>query len=425
MGQMRVAVCITVEDLANLNVVSAMITGIRVYSMIEIILAHMPNISMPVDISDRVDTIVKLSEGKLPYLQVTSMTDYSKILFMSPNYLVVGSIGSIFGTSAPAKDRDLLLLDTNKMLYPLLQMSNRDNIVDLLVDCGYQWNSFTCKNIQPVNDTLLRSILNSQILADELGYKEYLIEMLSRTIDPTAKDIVSNLYYIFSRTCIHRSVNKFYNYELLEAYGDRFLAGSFARELAEVPGVLTPEQVGVISSYYQDKYRLEKVCDKLGITKYITVQLSDSYTENDYVRDETKIKSDVIEALIGAIRIAWDRSKMDGDNAVRKFIVSTFLPIKNIDVNNIKYYIPPQEIVTKMVEKNLKRSLLKEEGPYKHDGKIYAAIYYNDRLMGEASIFAGKASAETENREVLDKAYQAVIDSKSLSKYIKQQYTIL
>jgi dsRNA-specific ribonuclease len=425
MGQMRVAVCITVEDLANLNVVSAMITGIRVYSMIEIILAHMPNISMPVDISDRVDTIVKLSEGKLPYLQVTSMTDYSKILFMSPNYLVVGSIGSIFGTSAPAKDRDLLLLDTNKMLYPLLQMSNRDNIVDLLVDCGYQWNSFTCKNIQPVNDTLLRSILNSQILADELGYKEYLIEMLSRTIDPTAKDIVSNLYYIFSRTCIHRSVNKFYNYELLEAYGDRFLAGSFARELAEVPGVLTPEQVGVISSYYQDKYRLEKVCDKLGITKYITVQLSDSYTENDYVRDETKIKSDVIEALIGAIRIAWDRSKMDGDNAVRKFIVSTFLPIKNIDVNNIKYYIPPQEIVTKMVEKNLKRSLLKEEGPYKHDGKIYAAIYYNDRLMGEASISAGKASAETENREVLDKAYQAVIDSKSLSKYIKQQYTIL
>lgn len=304
-------------------------------------------------------------------------------------------------------------------------MSNRDNIVDLLVDCGYQWNSFTCKNIQPVNDTLLRSILNSQILADELGYKEYLIEMLSRTIDPTAKDIVSNLYYIFSRTCIHRSVNKFYNYELLEAYGDRFLAGSFARELAEVPGVLTPEQVGVISSYYQDKYRLEKVCDKLGITKYITVQLSDSYTENDYVRDETKIKSDVIEALIGAIRIAWDRSKMDGDNAVRKFIVSTFLPIKNIDVNNIKYYIPPQEIVTKMVEKNLKRSLLKEEGPYKHDGKIYAAIYYNDRLMGEASISAGKASAETENREVLDKAYQAVIDSKSLSKYIKQQYTIL
>lgn len=425
MGQMRVAVCITVEDLANLNVVSAMITGIRVYSMIEIILAHMPNISMPVDISDRVDTIVKLSEGKLPYLQVTSMTDYSKILFMSPNYLVVGSIGSIFGTSAPAKDRDLLLLDTNKMLYPLLQMSNRDNIVDLLVDCGYQWNSFTCKNIQPVNDNLLRSILNSQILADELGYKEYLIEMLSRTIDPTAKDIVSNLYYIFSRTCIHRSVNKFYNYELLEAYGDRFLAGSFARELAEVPGVLTPEQVGVISSYYQDKYRLEKVCDKLGITKYITVQLSDSYTENDYVRDETKIKSDVIEALIGAIRIAWDRSKMDGDNAVRKFIVSTFLPIKNIDVNNIKYYIPPQEIVTKMVEKNLKRSLLKEEGPYKHDGKIYAAIYYNDRLMGEASISAGKASAETENREVLDKAYQAVIDSKSLSKYIKQQYTIL
>lgn len=425
MGQMRVAVCITVEDLANLNVVSAMITGIRVYSMIEIILAHMPNISMPVDISDRVDTIVKLSEGKLPYLQVTSMTDYSKILFMSPNYLVVGSIGSIFGTSAPAKDRDLLLLDTNKMLYPLLQMSNRDNIVDLLVDCGYQWNSFTCKNIQPVNDTLLRSILNSQILADELGYKEYLIEMLSRTIDPTAKDIVSNLYYIFSRTCIHRSVNKFYNYELLEAYGDRFLAGSFARELAEVPGVLTPEQVGVISSYYQDKYRLENVCDKLGITKYITVQLSDSYTENDYVRDETKIKSDVIEALIGAIRIAWDRSKMDGDNAVRKFIVSTFLPIKNIDVNNIKYYIPPQEIVTKMVEKNLKRSLLKEEGPYKHDGKIYAAIYYNDRLMGEASISAGKASAETENREVLDKAYQAVIDSKSLSKYIKQQYTIL
>jgi dsRNA-specific ribonuclease len=414
-----------VEDLANLNVVSAMITGIRVYSMIEIILAHMPNISMPVDISDRVDTIVKLSEGKLPYLQVTSMTDYSKILFMSPNYLVVGSIGSIFGTSAPAKDRDLLLLDTNKMLYPLLQMSNRDNIVDLLVDCGYQWNSFTCKNIQPVNDNLLRSILNSQILADELGYKEYLIEMLSRTIDPTAKDIVSNLYYIFSRTCIHRSVNKFYNYELLEAYGDRFLAGSFARELAEVPGVLTPEQVGVISSYYQDKYRLEKVCDKLGITKYITVQLSDSYTENDYVRDETKIKSDVIEALIGAIRIAWDRSKMDGDNAVRKFIVSTFLPIKNIDVNNIKYYIPPQEIVTKMVEKNLKRSLLKEEGPYKHDGKIYAAIYYNDRLMGEASISAGKASAETENREVLDKAYQAVIDSKSLSKYIKQQYTIL
>lgn len=425
MGQMRVAVCITVEDLANLNVVSAMITGIRVYSMIEIILAHMPNISMPVDISDRVDTIVKLSEGKLPYLQVTSMTDYSKILFMSPNYLVVGSIGSIFGTSAPAKDRDLLLLDTNKMLYPLLQMSNRDNIVDLLVDCGYQWNSFTCKNIQPVNDNLLRSILNSQILADELGYKEYLIEMLSRTIDPTAKDIVSNLYYIFSRTCIHRSVNKFYNYELLEAYGDRFLAGSFARELAEVPGVLTPEQVGVISSYYQDKYRLENVCDKLGITKYITVQLSDSYTENDYVRDETKIKSDVIEALIGAIRIAWDRSKMDGDNAVRKFIVSTFLPIKNIDVNNIKYYIPPQEIVTKMVEKNLKRSLLKEEGPYKHDGKIYAAIYYNDRLMGEASISAGKASAETENREVLDKAYQAVIDSKSLSKYIKQQYTIL
>lgn len=425
MVQMRVAVCITVEDLANLNVVSAMITGIRVYSMIEIILAHMPNISMPVDISDRVDTIVKLSEGKLPYLQVTSMTDYSKILFMSPNYLVVGSIGSIFGTSAPAKDRDLLLLDTNKMLYPLLQMSNRDNIVDLLVDCGYQWNSFTCKNIQPVNDNLLRSILNSQILADELGYKEYLIEMLSRTIDPTAKDIVSNLYYIFSRTCIHRSVNKFYNYELLEAYGDRFLAGSFARELAEVPGVLTPEQVGVISSYYQDKYRLEKVCDKLGITKYITVQLSDSYTENDYVRDETKIKSDVIEALIGAIRIAWDRSEMDGDNAVRKFIVSTFLPIKNIDVNNIKYYIPPQEIVTKMVEKNLKRSLLKEEGPYKHDGKIYAAIYYNDRLMGEASISAGKASAETENREVLDKAYQAVIDSKSLSKYIKQQYTII
>jgi hypothetical protein len=83
----------------------------------------------------------------------------------------------------------------------------------------------------------------------------------------------------------------------MEAYGDRFLNGAYVWVLLDTPGIIIPDQVTKISLYFQDKFRLAEICDRLFLGPYIV--LGDSATMG------VKIKSDVIEALIACIAITW------------------------------------------------------------------------------------------------------------------------
>lgn len=246
---------------------------------------------------------------------------YDKILYVITSTIIPTDIvGPMFKLDVDIVygNYDIILLTPNKLVAKMLNTSTLESIYK---------DYAVYESIPPIfkpyelyqNSNINNNILNKIILNEKLDYELY-----------------KNNRSIFERCFIHKSYNNVYNYELLEAYGDKLLAGIFADLTSNIPGIITPDQYTHIANYFQDKSYLNSIFIKLGFTdKHI-------YTD-DNIKIDVKIKSDVIEALIGAIYIVY------GYELTKNFIYNIYDKFKFLDPSNIDKYIMNKDKVDKLI----------------------------------------------------------------------------
>lgn len=184
--------------------------------------------------------------------------------------------------------------------------------------------------------------------------------------------------------------------------------------LLDTPGILTPEQVSKISFYYQDRYRLGEIADRLDVTRFIVLGPEEKMT--------IKIKSDVIEALIAAIAISWQKAKGRGDWAVHKFVVSIYRQFFTIDPENyISMYGHPSERVNGLIQQlGINRQMLRELPAEFAGGNVTVIVTLDGNVIGTGvAHITTDVKADVAEDMARRAAYQDIISSGRLQSYAR------
>lgn len=201
--------------------------------------------------------------------------------------------------------------------------------------------------------------------------------------------------HLFCKAFQHESYSKVMNYEMLEAYGDRFLASSFIDMIYNKPGLWKPSILNDLIMHWQSKYILAEISEK-----YEFVQFIRSVQEIDL-----KIESDVIESLIGATYIAYKWVTGDGANPTIQ-LINILYQSYNIDPRVT--YKNPATILNEMINsKGLDRTKVKYHTEEK-DGYYYTYITYKKHNgsietlgIGSENMFTSKGKRR--KRDLVDK----------------------
>lgn len=228
-------------------------------------------------------------------------------------------------------------------------------------------------------------------------------------------EVLDQMFPLYAKSFIHVSANPVANYDLLEAYGDRFLSGQYMWYLLSIPGVISADQVGKISLYFQDRYRLEQIADHFFLGKYIV-------TGKD-VQIDTKIKSDIIEALIAAIGISWQRVFKRGDWAMKTFIAKVFGQLFEVDPLNyrLKYENPLDRLKAMVEQAYLDRRLLIVSPPQQVGGEIVVTVSYDGYPLGTGRASMTGVYQDTAITNATRAAYLDAIENNRLQEYIRQR----
>lgn len=247
----------------------------------------------------------------------------------------------------------------------------------------------------------------------------HLITILEPILGKDIKKVLSKYFSLYQQAFTTKAANPASNYDLLEAYGDRFLAGQYAWLLIRTPGIINADQVTKVSSYFQNQYQLEKVTEHLRLTPYIVAARGESLN--------TKIRSDVIESLIGAIGISYQNMFKNGDTAMRNFIFKVWGTFFTIDPANIRLLYEESKTRFKELAEQLQidRSLIKAPimttNPQEGGGEIIITVMYGPYTMG-----IGKASLDGLYRDTAIKmaeraAYADALEKGSLQLLLNSQ----
>jgi len=215
---------------------------------------------------------------------------------------------------------------------------------------------------------------------------------------------------LFVQAFTTKEFDPVFNYELLEAYGDKFLAGQFIWLLVDTPGIISPEQVTLISSYYQDRYRLEDLCIKLQLNKYIRYGKSQKLS--------TKIYSDVIESLIAAIALAWnstykDTNKNAGNTAIYKFVSTQWKLLSPIDpINYNEKYQEPKTALKQILEQFGRASEIVSGTKSIEDyNNVFVTFEYGEKIIGQGQSPIFGMNREKARKEAEKEAYTQALKS--------------
>lgn len=239
--------------------------------------------------------------------------------------------------------------------------------------------------------------------------KDRLKDLLGNYLGDRGIEAVDRAWPVYQQAFVHKSINPVVNYELLEAYGDKFLAGQYMWILNSTPGIISPAQITLISNYFQDEDRLKMLAEKLGLDKYIQT--------NEY---SNKIISDVMESFIGAVGITWEQLYRKGNLAMQTLIKKLYQQYFEIDAENyqLAYQSPISAFNSLVQELRLQTNKIQEVHQIK-DGQILYILSYDGKIIGQ-----GKSTLDGVTEKVAIKYAQ--IDAKrdtlnrgSLQKLVK------
>lgn len=255
------------------------------------------------------------------------------------------------------------------------------------------------------------SMFRNEYIPTHDGLKSRLVDILNNYIGYKAQDVVNRNWPMFQMAFTSASVSPGTNYEFIEAIGDGFLDGYYMWYLLDTPGIITPDQVTKMRAYFQNATQLSKLVSYLDIKKYIQVGKGTRLTE--------KIESDVLEALIGAIAISYDRLYKRGSWAVRKFIVGIYSQYFNVDpINYLSLYGNSSIQVNSLVQElQLDRTKLKTNIDDSIKGKIIVTITYDGNVVGIGESSTHGKYKDTAIKEAKDRANTNVIESDQLRNF--------
>lgn len=238
------------------------------------------------------------------------------------------------------------------------------------------------------------------------SFRNHLESILRPILGSKIGPVLDKYGSLYQQAFTTSTANPASNYELLEAYGDRFLAGQYAWLLIRTPGIVSADQVTKISSHFQNRYSLEQVCDYLKLAPYIITGRGENLNIDT--------KSDVIEALIAAIAISWQNMYKKGDEAVRAFVFKVWKTIFKIDpARYLILYEDPKTRFKQLTEqlqvnRSLVRTDIRTTPPQEGGGEIIVTVLYNNYPVG-----IGRASTQGVYRDTAVKAAErlAYIDA--------------
>lgn len=258
---------------------------------------------------------------------------------------------------------------------------------------------------------------------------QHLIERLTIAIGPEALEIVPKFARMYDSCLTHESVDKVYNYEMLEAFGDSYLKGTLGWIFSSTPGILTPEHLTMVIHNLQSMYTLEYIFDRLSLEPY--------YMKGKDTIYNSKVKSDIVEALICAIGISWEKTQGNGEKAVLRFVLNTFDELRTLDPLHIEsMYKEPvsiaKELLEKYVDVNAKLTpeqakiypnKLSDSGSIIGTNRYKHVVTIGTHVLGSATIpIIGKLP---DQYQALGRnaAYQDMLDRKSIQRYLKDRFT--
>jgi len=217
---------------------------------------------------------------------------------------------------------------------------------------------------------------------------------------------------VYRQAFITKAANPSFNYDLLEAYGDRFLAGQFAWHLLEQPGIVTADQITKIGTHYQSNESIARITEALGLKDYIVLGPGENISP--------KMLADIYESLIGAIGISWywygagDESPIWAIDLFVRETMNAYLP--PINATNYKIlYEHPKTAFKQLVESlGLDRNLITETKPQIQKGRVMVQIQYDGRPIGTSTVSKGTMYMQDAIKMAIKNAYEDALKHKDL-----------
>lgn len=269
---------------------------------------------------------------------------------------------------------------------------------------------------------LWQQMYSNTYMLDKVGGRNlhrYLLSMLEPILGKNTRAVLERNRALYQQVFTTKEANKVSNYELMEAYGDKFLAGQYSWLMIRTPGIINPDQVTKISSFFQNQYQLDIVAGYLGLASYIVKGNDEEIT--------VKMRSDVVEALIGAIGISWQNMYKRGDIAMRNFIFKVWNTVFTIDPENyILLYEDPKTRFKELTERlQINRGLIKSytntSFPQEGGGEIIVTIMYGQYPVGTGRASTRDTYRPTAIKEAKKAAYLDALNRNSLQLLINSQ----
>jgi dsRNA-specific ribonuclease len=366
----------------------------------------------------------KVDVADFPLSYILGLDQYDKILLLSPNFLMVSKIDSLLlGDMGGSPKMNVAVVKPSRLIAEISNLVTVEEIRSFFLDRRYEWRS-----LSPDFDSIPSSNTRSLILRG------------SYLSHPKKKDLIARLSYLMydilgdeGREAVekeestyvlaftHKSVNPVSNYDVLEAYGDGFLKGSYMWILESTPGIISADQITKTADHYGGREILAEIAETLGLVQYINIDRSKGTDKKAKpVKLDVKVKSDIIESLIGAIAFSHERlyGKGAGDRAVNTF-VSKIYEGYTIDVQGYaKAYTSPIQLINlEMLGKRLNTKLLTNETST-INGNVVHKLLYNGQIIGVGIVPRSPNDKEVSEDLAKKQAYRDAVDKKSLDKFV-------
>lgn len=339
-----------------------------------------------------------------------AMDRFSAILWMDEGLHPMVQMDRIFLTPMPAHSAGaprLILIEPSRFILRMLDPgSSNVDLIRILDKNGLTWSMIETDGIL--------SATPGPALSMRANLMEHLGDLLEPILGDT-RDILKSYAPLFLQAFITKEANPGANYDLMEAYGDRFLGGQYSWLLLETPGVMTPDQVTKISSYFQDKVRLAQLAEYLGLVDHIVLARGQAL--------DPKIQSDVVESLIAAIGITWQKARGRGNWAMKTFVLKIFNTYFHIDPSRYRIlYENPKTRLKELVEAlSLDRTKLTVSPPQEQDGEILVVISYDRQPIGYGRVKMMGLYRDTVIAMADRAAHQDALERESLQRLISSR----
>lgn len=392
--------------------VAALGNSIRLYSQMKSVCVCTPDIPT----QDRKRLYKYFSDIEVsptPLSHIVSNDDLDRVMIISPDTVLTRKVDILLSMDTPSGSPDLtvIVIRPNRVI-PKLYTIDREirSVREAYVDAGYTWSTLDAIYDKRPSTSIIDTMYAGTYISKIEGLIPLLKRILSGILGDRGSDAVDRETYTYIMVFSHSSVNPTSNYEMLEAYGDGILKGGYMWVLSSIPGIVDQDQITKISDYYMGNEVLSDICDRLGLTPYITT--------NNII--DRKVKADIVEALIGAIAFSHDRLYNEGCSSSRKFIEHIY-SLYTIDVTGYKErYTSPVQLLNEYIQRlSLDRKKLGHKVDIGRD-KITYYITYNDTIVGVGIVDRTGENIQEQEKLAKVEASKDVLSKKSLERFVRK-----